>query len=877
MAEDRAAKELEKAGTTMTQLARTTTEGCAAIDKNRERASRLAFRPSLESHNHQTPPPPAQPKGNGGEQVDDDEKKLARSTTLGCNQPSNVRSSMGDASETTIKNRERASTLAFRPSLENTHQLDMGEAWEQTSEVFDDTGVLQKPAPLSPPPPGDEESCMEESEDRRNVSAAIQSSVVSRPGAYSGAPGRGFERSSTLRFSVIGLQKLLTSQRFSSYQRGRTSGEKSFVLQEERKEISTGNLAVANPILDDESLKQQAVPLDNPQQQQQQSTTTRETEQEEVSSLLLKLCICVSLFFVVLVSVGMGLGWHLGSQNGSSNDDASRTSSLEENNNNTATVAPSSQQQGLLDGLLRSLPNATLQSLGRFGTPQWKALDWLENHPELDQMEEWRKQQLFALGTFFYAMEGPHWKQDIRSEWMQYTENECFWFSTGFGKFDHATGLYQEVNNTYNMTPCNQQNKFQLLDLAGLELGGEDGWQPYLPQELELLTMLSVLSLEENEIQTPLNDFLPSQSFYQMSNLDRLSLAKNHLVGPIPSELGQMSNLTLLLQLHSNSLTGQLPTQLGLLSSTREIYLHTNHLTGSMPKQLGQLSTNLVTLELWGNLLDGSIPTQFGSMAAIENIAIDYNELTGTVPTELGSLTNLAGLWLSANSLSGTLPPGLVDLVVDGSLGALLLGNNFLTGTIAEDLCSLGLETDGLNGLSFDCSEQLCGCCWCPCPGTLHIIDDCPWSLPEPLDASQLDSTWPGVFPTPVNSSNVVTININTDEYPEETSWEWSQQLDSGLWDTLDSESLLGQNSLFSYTREVESNSLYRLRLSDRLGDGTCCAFGIGWFTITNSTPSLEFEQGTVVWNTTGDNLGRRIDVILRVDATGSADVLIQL
>ena len=35
-----------------------------------------------------------------------------------------------------------------------------------------------------------------------------------------------------------------------------------------------------------------------------------------------------------------------------------------------------------------------------------------------------------------------------------------------------------------------------------------------------------------------------------------------------------------------------------------------------------------------------------------------FNQLTGEIPPEIGNLTNLEGLYLNSNNLTGSIPPG---------------------------------------------------------------------------------------------------------------------------------------------------------------------------------------------------------------------------
>ena len=88
--------------------------------------------------------------------------------------------------------------------------------------------------------------------------------------------------------------------------------------------------------------------------------------------------------------------------------------------------------------------------------------------------------------------------------------------------------------------------------------------------------------------------------------------------------------------------------------------LSLNLLTGPLPAELGGL-TNLELLDVWGNQLMGPIPAELGGLRKLVSLYLDNNELTGPIPAWLGDLTNLQVLWLSGNELTGCVPFGLQD------------------------------------------------------------------------------------------------------------------------------------------------------------------------------------------------------------------------
>ena len=187
-----------------------------------------------------------------------------------------------------------------------------------------------------------------------------------------------------------------------------------------------------------------------------------------------------------------------------------------------------------------------------------------------------------------------------------------------------------------------------------------------------------------------------------LSNLQWLSLNDNRLTGGIPKELGNLSNLTEL-SLSGNQLTDVIPEELGSLANLQSLSLWGNQLTGEIPPELGRLS-NLTYLSLSGNQLTGEIPPELGGLSNLEWLDIPSNQFTGTIPKELGSLANLQGLYLWGNHLTGVIPKELGNL---SNLQVLYLGGNLLTGCVPDGLRDVPNNDIARLGLPF-CSEHPC-------------------------------------------------------------------------------------------------------------------------------------------------------------------------
>ena len=234
---------------------------------------------------------------------------------------------------------------------------------------------------------------------------------------------------------------------------------------------------------------------------------------------------------------------------------------------------------------------------------------------------------------------------------------------------------------------------------------GENQLSGPIPAELGRLSNLESLVLYSNQLSGP----IPSE-LGRLSDLEDLWLHSNQLSGPIPADLVRLSNLESLV-LYSNRLSGPIPADLGRLHNLRWLFLYSNQLSGPIPSELGRLS-NLEGLYLDSNQLSGPIPADLGRLHNLRWLFLYSNQLSGPIPSELGRLSNLEGLWLSRNQLSGPIPSELGRL---SNLEGLWLSRNQLSGPIPAELVRLS----NLEGLSLS-NNQLSG----PIPADLGRLSN---------------------------------------------------------------------------------------------------------------------------------------------------------
>jgi len=148
---------------------------------------------------------------------------------------------------------------------------------------------------------------------------------------------------------------------------------------------------------------------------------------------------------------------------------------------------------------------------------------------------------------------------------------------------------------------------------------------------------------------------LPSE-IGDLVDLTFLYLGDNKLTGVIPPELSKLKNLTHL-HLSENQLTGVIPLELSKLKNLTELYLSINQLTGPIPLELTNLE-NLWALSLFDNLLTGPILPEIDKLKNLRYLHVGGPQMTGPIPVELLTLERLISLLVS------DIPPDQADLSV---------------------------------------------------------------------------------------------------------------------------------------------------------------------------------------------------------------------
>ncbi|XVE80915.1 hypothetical protein DITRI_Ditri15bG0019600 [Diplodiscus trichospermus] len=146
-------------------------------------------------------------------------------------------------------------------------------------------------------------------------------------------------------------------------------------------------------------------------------------------------------------------------------------------------------------------------------------------------------------------------------------------------------------------------------------------------------------------------------SMGNMSSLEEILMANNHLEGPIPMEFCQLNLNLKLLDLSVNNISGSLPSCFSPIWIS-QVHLSRNKLYGSLTNAFSN-SSMLVTLDLSNHYLNGNIPNWIGRLSQLSYLLLSNNHFEGEIPVELCKLDCLSLIDVSNNNLFGTIPPCL--------------------------------------------------------------------------------------------------------------------------------------------------------------------------------------------------------------------------
>ena len=233
---------------------------------------------------------------------------------------------------------------------------------------------------------------------------------------------------------------------------------------------------------------------------------------------------------------------------------------------------------------------------------------------------------------------------------------------------------------------------------------------------------------------------------YSIENTTELDLSYIGITGGIPSEIGNLINLSSLI-LKENQINGEIPPEISYLTDLTQLDLGGNQFTGEIPPEIGSL-TNLNILDLAGNQLTGALPAEIGNLGNLTELELGGNQVLGEIPPEIGNLENLTFIHLEYNQFTGEIPVEIGNLM---NLVWLNFAHNQLEGEIPSSICNLNMNWSDPN--NFNISENQF------CPPYPDCIEDYvgDQDITNCVQVSIMDETFPlidklpSAYPNPFN------------------------------------------------------------------------------------------------------------------------------
>ncbi|KAM5573166.1 receptor-like protein EIX1 [Rosa sericea] len=225
-----------------------------------------------------------------------------------------------------------------------------------------------------------------------------------------------------------------------------------------------------------------------------------------------------------------------------------------------------------------------------------------------------------------------------------------------------------------------------------------------VPPQLGNLSNLHTLDLYRNQVVSPENlEWLSHLSSLRYLNMSYLDLSK---VVNWPQSLSKLTLLTEL-QLSQCNLPDVNLRSLSFINSSTSLQLldlSWNSLNSSIFYWIANVSSNFVHIDLSSNNLEGPIPDVFTSMLSLVTLDLSANQLEGGIPKSFQNLCSLESLILYGNQLSENIEDSVKTLsCAENTLDTLDLSENRFWGSWADlkrfsKLRELFLFSNQLNG-----------------------------------------------------------------------------------------------------------------------------------------------------------------------------------
>ena len=242
------------------------------------------------------------------------------------------------------------------------------------------------------------------------------------------------------------------------------------------------------------------------------------------------------------------------------------------------------------------LPNDTQVQIRKSFSAQNRSYEWVvKEYPNLSLLEDWEKQQLFAVTTFFYAFNiSQGWDPEEQDFWMNSSSHECDW-----AKRQAAINI-----------DCNEKRIVKLQVNEHLP-----NFSGTIPPELAMLPLLQDVTIKDNNLTGDLSSLIPKALVNH--SLTSLHLTRTRVSGDISNE-----------------------SVLFFLPKLSSLDLSWNNLGGSLPDSQWSRLTDLKNLDLSHNEFTSDVPGSFEQLTALENLFLQNTAVTGTIQEDVCSISN---------------------------------------------------------------------------------------------------------------------------------------------------------------------------------------------------------------------------------------------
>ncbi|KAA8534617.1 hypothetical protein F0562_032124 [Nyssa sinensis] len=245
-----------------------------------------------------------------------------------------------------------------------------------------------------------------------------------------------------------------------------------------------------------------------------------------------------------------------------------------------------------------------------------------------------------------------------------------------------------------------------LHNLRELKLDGVDlSEASHLNKWAEPISVLSNLRLI-HLYNCKIRGEIPIYELLNLTQLYSLKMDYNVLTSPIPSQLANLTSISILDLSHS-TLQGSVP----YLPQLQELYVGDNPgITIDLRSMFGVPWAHLETLSIQSTQVTGPIPASFANSSSLIYFSAYSCSIEGPMPSSLYNLSKLEVLNLNFNYITGHLSPSISNLQ---SLQYLSLFENSLEGPIPDSICEISslqyvhLASNALTGRLPNCIGRL--------------------------------------------------------------------------------------------------------------------------------------------------------------------------